>query len=737
VGTKTSRFWAGAVAALWLAGAVASCGQRERAAAPEAPAAPPQIARADLFGEAVRFGAQLAPRGDRVAFLAPRDGVTNLFVLSVGAIDEARPVTDDRGRGVRSFAWAPDSATLLYLLDEQGDGNTRLYAVSAEGGEPRALTPAGARAEILGLSAADAGGVMITLNARDANWPDVVRVELATGDRTVVQRNSNTARVRGFSRFVLDRDNRLRLGLKTLADGSVEMFARDAANRWYSLLTIPFEDAMTSQPLAFDADGRTFTMLDSTGRDRAALVRVDAYSAAKTVLGESARADVADVWLDPATNAPEAFAANYLRAEWRALDPDAQADVDFLDRQLTGDFTVVSRSADDARWIVVEEAPTISARSYLYDRADRANRRLTLMFRHRPGLETAPLQSMTPVEIEARDGLTLVSYLTLPIGSDANSDGRPEAPTPLVVVPHAGPWARDAYGFNAMHQWLANRGYAVLSVNFRGSTGFGEAFLNAGNREWGGRMQEDLLDAVAWAVSSGIAQADRIALVGSGFGGYAAVAGLAFTPEQFRCAAAYGAPGNLLSVVEAAPPPLRDAWYLRVGDARTTEGRQLLRERSTLQRAGQITRPLFLALGARDTGATRAEFDAIAQSLRGRRIGLTSIMFQSEGAELVRPQDRLAYYAVLEQFLGDCLGGRIEPVGAAFEGAEMVAYDGAASVPGLQAFARRAAAPQPTAAEEVAPLPLPVSSDGSGGAEVNPTVAAPIEPSPAAPPPSP
>lgn len=737
MGTKAIRFWAGAVAALWLSAAVASCGQRPAAPAPEAPAAPPQIARADLFGDPVRFGAQLAPRGDRVAFLAPRDGVTNLFVLSVGAIDEARPVTDDRGRGVRSFAWAPDSATLLCLLDEQGDGNTRLYAVSAEGGEARALTPAGARAEILGLSAADAGGVMITLNARDAHWPDVVRVDLASGDRTVVQRNSNTARVRGFSRFVLDRENRLRLGLKTLADGSVEMFARDAANRWYSLLTIPFEDAMTTQPLAFDADGRTFTMLDSTGRDRAALVRVDAYSAAKTVLGESARADVADVWLDPATNAPEAFAANYLRAEWRALDPDAQADVDFLDRQLTGDFTVVSRSADDARWIVVEEAPTISARSYLYDRSDRANRRLTLMFRHRPALETAPLQSMTPVEIEARDGLTLVSYLTLPIGSDANSDGRPEAPTPLVVLPHSGPWARDAYGFNTMHQWLANRGYAVLSVNFRGSTGFGEAFLNAGNREWGGRMQEDLLDAVAWAVSGGIAQADHIALVGSGFGGYAAVAGLAFTPEQFRCAAAYGAPGNLMSVVETAPAPVRDAWYLRVGDTRTAEGRQLLRERSTVQRAGQIARPLFLALGARDAGAPRAEFDALAQSLRGRRIGLTSIVFQSEGAELVRPQDRLAYFAVLEQFLGDCLGGRIEPVGAAFEGAEMQVYDGAASVPGLQAFARRAAAPQPAAAEQEEPLPLPVSSDGTGGPEVSPVVSAPIEPSAAAPPPSP
>lgn len=712
MGTSTIRFWAGAVAVLWLVGTVASCGPRTSAPVP-APVAPPQIARADLFGDPVRSGAQLAPRGDRIAFLAPRDGVTNLWVFSVGAMDQALAVTDDRGRGVRAFRWATDSATLLYLLDDAGNGATRLYAVDAGGGEPRALTPAGVRAEIIGLSANDPGHAVITLNQRDPNWPDLYRIDLATGARTLMQRNGNTAAVRGFTRFVLDRDNNLRLGLKTLADGGAEMFARNADGRWYSLLTIPFEDAPSSQPLAFDADGRTFLMFDSTGRDRAALVRVDAYSAAKTVLGESGRADVADVWLDPATNAPEAFAADYLRREWRAIGPDAQADLDFLDRQLTGDFSVVSRSADDARWIVEEEDPSTPARSYLYDRGDLANRRLTLLFRHRPGLDGAPLQAMTPVEIEARDGLTLVSYLTLPIGSDTNNDGRPEAPTPLVIAPHDGPWARDSYGFNALHQWLANRGYAVLSVNFRGSTGLGKAFLNAGNREWGAKMQEDLLDAVQWAVSNGVARADRVAILGSGFGGYAALAGLAFTPDQYRCGAAIGAPANLTAVLDNAPPSRRDDLYLRVGDTRTAEGRQLLRERSPVLRANQITHPLMLALGERDAGASRGEFDQIAQSLRGRRIGLTYLAFPEEGRDLARPQDRLAFYAVLEHFLGACLGGRIEPVGGAFQGATMTAYDGAGAVPGLSAFVRRpAAAPvQPVQQDLEATDP----TEGAGG----------------------
>jgi len=702
VGTRTRTFWAGAAIALGLLTAVAGCGPRPDAAAPAA--APVLIARADLFGEAVRFGAQLSPRGDRVAFLAARDGVTNLWVLSVGAMDEARPLTDDRGRGVRSFAWGPDSATLIYALDPEGDGNTQLRAVSADGGEARDLTPAGARAEIAGVSLSDPDGVMITLNQRDAAWPDLMRVDLATGSRTLVQRNGATAATR-FTRFVLDRENRLRLALRTQANGSVDVQSRSAEGAWSTLFTIPFEDVPLSSPIAFVTGGESFVMYDSAGRDRAVLMRVDARTGVKTVLGESARADVADVWLDPATNEPEAFAANYLRAEWRALEIDAQADLEFLDAQLTGDFRVTSRSADDSRWIVVEEGPAVATRTHVYDRADRANRRISLLFRHRPGLDAAPLQPMTPIEIEARDGLTLVSYLTLPIGADTNGDARPESPVPLVLLPHDGPWARDAFGFNTMHQWLANRGYAVLSVNFRGSTGFGEAFVTAGNREWGGRIQEDLQDALQWAIDNGVAQSDRVAIVGSGFGGYAAVAGLTFTPEQFRCAVAFGAPTNLSRLVEAAPVSQRDTWYLRVGDTRTAEGRQALRGRSPAQRVGQIRRPLLIGVGALDRVGSRAEFDQVALSLRLRAVPLVSLVFPDEGGDFTRPQNRLAYAAIVEQFLGECLGGRIEPVGAAFDGANMIVFDGAASVPGLQAFQRRpAAAPaQPR---------TPVSADG-------------------------
>lgn len=700
MGTKVITLWAGATTALGLTLTVAACGQQAARAPAPVVAASPTISRADLFADPVRWGGKLSPRGDRVAFLAPRDGVTNLWVLPVDAMDEARPVTDDRARGIRNFAWAADGATLLYLQDDQGDENWRLYAVDVARGVPRALTPSGARVEILGVSASDASGVVISLNQRDAAWPDVMRIDIASGERTILQRNGGP---RGYARFVLDRDNRVRLGVRNLADGSAEIVSFAANGRASLLFSIPFEDAMSAAPIAFEADGTTFLMLDSTGRDRTALVRVDAASGMKTVLGESPRADVVDVWLDPATNAPDAFATEYLRREWRALDADAQADLDFLDRQLTGDFNVVSRSLDDTRWIVIEESPTIPARSYLYDRADRAGRRLTQLFRHRPALEQATLQPMTPVEIEARDGLTLVSYLTLPAGADANGDARPEEPLPLAVLAHDGPWARDSYGFSAAHQWFANRGYAVLSVNYRGSTGFGKAFLNAGNGQWGAGMQNDLLDAVQWAVTNGVAQGDRVAIAGGGYGGYAALSALAFT-DRFRCGVSFAAPANLFAMLDISSPALRDGLYRRVADARTPEGRQTLRERSPVFHAARIRNSLLLAFGGRDPRASRGEADQIAQAMR-RRGGLTYLTFPDEGRELVRQQNRLSYLAIVEHFLGDCLGGRVEPVGTSFEGAAIYVYDGAVNVPGLSAFARRPAV-QPTMQELPAIEPL-------------------------------
>jgi dipeptidyl aminopeptidase/acylaminoacyl peptidase len=653
------------------------------------------VARAELFGEPQRESGQLSPRGDQVAFVAPRDGVANLWVLSVDAMEEARPVTDNRAGGIEAFAWAHDNASLVYVQREQG-GLRRLYVVPAAGGEPKPLSPAGSDAEILGLSARDPGAVVVSL-ARGGVVSGAFRIDIATGAQTALLRNSSTS---PFARFFVDRDNRVRLGLRLRERGAGELVLMQAEGG--GEIAVPLEDVLTTTFVGFAADGRSFLLLDGSGKDHVALVRVDLGTGAKNVLGENSRADVVDVWLDPVTNAPEAFATEYLRREWRSLDPETQADIEFLQSQLAGDFSIVSRSADDNRWIVEEEGPTRPTRSYLFDRTDRGARRLTLLFRHRPGLEQAPLQPMIPVEIAARDGLTLVSYLTLPPGSDANGDGRPEQAAPMVLSVHGGPWARDSFGFSAMHQWLANRGYAVLSVNFRGSTGFGKAFLDAGNGEWGGRMQDDLLDALQWAVENRIAQPERVAIVGAGFGGYAAISGLAAAPDQFRCGASFGAPMNLVGLIERAPANQRDMFSLRLGDPRSGEGRQRLRDRSLLSLASRVRDPVLLGIGERDLATTRAETDQFASGVRGRG-GLTYVAFPQEGAELDSVQNRLSYFAVLEHFLGDCLGGRVEPVGATFEGASMVVYDGAINVPGLSAFARRPSRPSTSAVASDAP----------------------------------
>lgn len=707
MGTSAIIAWAKAGAALGLATSLLAC---DRLVAPPVEPqnqAQPIVPRADLFGDATRERGQLSPSGDRVAFLAQRDGVANLWVLGVGAADDARPLSDERDLGVSGFVWAQDGATLIYGVEDDA-GATRLFAVAADGGSPpRALTPATYDARILGVTPRDPNVAVIALRAPGAVFADVVRLSLADGERTTVYRNTG-----GYSDFLVDRDNRLRLAVKRLEDGGQEIAARNDDGSWRALFPIAFPDAMSSRLIAFESGGTSFLMLDSTDRDRTALVRVDAETGVKTVVGESARADVVDLWLDPATNAPEAFATDYLRREWRALNHDAQADLDFLDQQLTGEFAVVSRSNDDSRWIVTEEGPVTPARSHLYDRA---SRRLSLLFRHRPGLDGAPLQSMTPVEIEARDGLTLVTYLTLPVGSDLDGDARPDQPVPLVLTPHDGLGGRDSYGFNALHQWLANRGYAVMSVNFRGSIGFNKAFVNAGNLEWGARVQDDLMDAVQWAVSNGVARQDRIAILGSGFGGFAALQGLALASGEFRCGASLGGVANLSAFIDTAPADLRADLYQRIGDPRTAPGRERLRAQSPISRVNRIESPLLLAFGARDSRVTRTDLDQIAQSLAARRVGVTYFNFPQEGSVLRRARNRLAYFTVLEHFLGDCLGGRVEPVGASFEGAAMEVYQGAVNVPGLSAFTRRAARRPAGAAPAAAPVePAPQHEEAAG-----------------------
>jgi dipeptidyl aminopeptidase/acylaminoacyl peptidase len=364
-----------------------------------------------------------------------------------------------------------------------------------------------------------------------------------------------------------------------------------------------------------------------------------------------------------------------------------QASLDFLEARLEGDFGVQSRTDDDSKWVVWNDPVTSPSKVYLYDRTAGT---LTEFYTTRPELEGAPLQPMHPVEIPARDGLTLVSYLTLPPGSDPDADGVPNAAAPMVLLVHGGPWARDAYGFNRAHQWLANRGYAVMSVNFRGSTGLGKHFVNAANLEWGAAMHDDLIDAVNWAVARGIAQKDKVAIMGGSYGGYATLVGLTFTPETFACGVDIVGPSNLETLLETIPPywePQVKQFHERMGNPTTPEGKKLLIDRSPLHKANAITRPLLIGQGANDPRVKQSESDQIVSAMQAAGVPVTYVLFPDEGHGFAKPTNNIAFNAVAENFLATCLGGRAEPLGETLESSTAQIVTGEEFVQGLRQVA--------------------------------------------------
>jgi dipeptidyl aminopeptidase/acylaminoacyl peptidase len=634
------------------------------------------IARAALFGNPVRTQARLSPDGRYVSFLAPKDGVLNVWLAPFANLQAAKPITDDKTRGVREHYWAFTGSHVLYVQDEGGDENWRVLSVDVENGAEIDLTPlAAVQAQIVGLSALRPNVALIGLNDRRPEWHDLFEIDVVTAQRKLIERNDQ-----GFAGYLEDLALAPRLALKTLADGGGEFFRRTDAG-WESFLLYGQSDSLTTRPLIVESAGAAL-MLSALGRDKAAVMRVDLATGKESIIGQSERADVADVWLHPRTRELQAFAVDYLTSEITPVTSAAVRDIEILRSALGPQFTVTSRTLDDNTWVVVVDDPERAPSNYLYERA---SARVTKLFDQRPELASAPLQRMHALEIRARDGLSLVSYLTLPPGS---SGARPEKPLPMVLDVHGGPWARDNYGFNAEHQWLANRGYAVLTVNYRGSIGFGKSFVNAGDGEWAGKMHDDLLDAVAWAVAEKIAQADKVAIYGGSYGGYAALVGLTFTPDVFACGVDLVGPSNLITLLESIPPywkPFFEDMARRVGDPRTEDGRALLNARSPLSHVERIKRPLLIVQGANDPRVKQAEADQIVAAMTAKDLPVTYALYADEGHGFARPQNRLSFYAITEAFLSKYLGGRFEPIGRDFEDSSVTVSAGAQFVPGIAA----------------------------------------------------
>ncbi len=675
--------------AMPLAGCARSGGQTE----PD-----PIVPRQLLFENPERAGLQVSPDGKMISFLAPVDGVLNVWVAPAGDPSAAKAVTHDNKRGIRNRFWAYTNKHIVYRQDLGGDENWQVHVVDLESGEDRNLTPfeeilgpegkpltgPGGRvlrpaAQIQAVSSRFPDEILIGLNNRDPQFHDIQRVNLTTGKLTLVEKNE------GFLGYLTDDDFNLRIAQKLTSDGGSELFKPDGKGGWESFQKIPSEDMLTTNPIGFDKAGTTLYMVDSRNRDTAALISIDVATGESKVLAEDPKADVDGALLHPTENTVQAVSSTYARTEWKVLDPAIGPDLEYLRGVADGDLNVTGRSMDDKVWTVAYVVSDGPVRYFLYDREAKMAKPL---FTNRPKLESVQLAKMRPVEIKSRDGLTLVGYLTLPRWTDVDEDGKPAEALPMVLFVHGGPWSRDTWGLSPFHQWLASRGYAVLSVNYRGSTGFGKSFINAANKEWAGKMHDDLLDAVQWAVDSGVAIKDQVGIMGGSYGGYATLVGLTFTPDVFACGVDIVGPSNLRTLLNTIPPywkPLMDLWADRVGDPRTEEGQKFLDSRSPLTYVGNIKKPLLIAQGANDPRVNQAESDQIVKAMQEKGIPVTYVLYPDEGHGFARPENNLSFTAVADLFLSRHLGGRSEPVGDDFEGSSLKIMAGEDQVPGLKA----------------------------------------------------
>jgi len=640
------------------------------------------IDRSDLFGNPVASQGRISPDGEWVSWIAPDEGVMNVWVAPASNPSSGTVVTDDRHRGISNHLWSVDSKYVLFVKDNDGDENFHVYATDPRTGETRDLTPLpdGIRAQLMGVSRDRPGVILVGTNERNPQLTDLYEYSLTTGERTLIAENP------GYASFITDNTYKPRMAMVPQPDGGMKaVYLNEDLTPGDVFADIPSEDMLNTNIVQFSRDNDTVYMIDSRDRNLAAGVAVDLTTGERRVLVEPEKADLSNIIVDNETYEPIAYATNYLQEEWTPLNEEVASEFEFLSSKIDGEYQISSRTTDDTKWIVYGGSAEAPGQYYLYDRDADA---LTPWFETRPALADAPLQPMHPLELKSEDGLTMVSYLTLPPGSDPDGDGRPDKAVPMLLWVHGGPWARDSYGYNTVHQWMANRGYAVLSVNYRGSTGFGKDFTNAAVGEFAGKMHSDLVDAVDWAVAEGIAQEDKVAIGGGSYGGYATLTGVAFTPDRFACGVDIVGPSSLVTLIESFPeywkPFLAGTWFRYVGDPADPEQRKDLLARSAISRIDDIKVPLLVGQGGNDPRVTKQEADNLVEAMQAKGLPVTYINYPDEGHGFQKPENRMSFFAAMEGFLGTCLGGRVQPIGDSFEGSSGEILAGAEYVDGLE-----------------------------------------------------
>jgi dipeptidyl aminopeptidase/acylaminoacyl peptidase len=611
----------------------------------------PLIPREVLFGNPEKAQPRLSPDGKRFAYLAPVDGILNVWVGPAGSPvggEDYHPVTKDRKRGIRIYFWAEDNEHIVYLQDVGGDEDWRIHATDPKTQETRDLTPfEKVQTQLLSKNKRFPDTLLVGLNKENPQVHDVYRLSISSGDLELVARNPGNV-----ASWVADRDFRVRGALAATPEGGFDLLFRETEEAdWRTLVSWGPEDALNSGPIGFSGDSERIYLLDSRDANAAQLVALDLSSGASEVLAGDERYDVSDVLVNPDTYEVEAVEIAKARAEWIVLDESVREDFEAIEKLNRGDFAVTSRDRADENWLVAFTVDDGGASYYSYDRRQRKGVHL---FDAWPELSEYTLARMEPISFTARDGLTIEGYLTLPPGAERKN-------LPMVLNVHGGPWARDGWGYDPQAQWLANRGYACLQVNYRGSTGYGKKFLNAGNKEWAAAMHDDLVDAVHWAIEEGIADPERVAIYGGSYGGYAALVGATFTPDLFRCAVDVVGPSNLITLINSIPPywsTFLATFHERVGNPETEE--EFLKSRSPLFFVDRIKIPMLIAQGANDPRVKQAESEQVVAAMKEKGIDYEYLLFEDEGHGFARPENRLEFYAAAERFLARHLGGRAE-----------------------------------------------------------------------------
>ncbi|MGA3091434.1 MAG: S9 family peptidase [Terriglobales bacterium] len=607
----------------------------------------PLIPREVLFGNPERADPQISPDGTRIAYLAPVDGVLNVWIRTLGEADD-RAVTADKHRGIRNFLWQYDNQHILYVQDVGGDENWRLYQTDLRTKETKDLTPFDkVRVDVVAYEWSSPDTILVQMNQRDPKLFDVHRIDLKTGKIAL-----DTENMGDVQSWYADNALRIRAAQVQTDDGGTIIRVRDQSKAPWRELIKWGPDETFGGVNGFSPDNQALWVTTSLGVNAARLLEIDLVSGRRKVITEDPLFDVMSTMNDPKTNALQAVSYIKQRREYVFVDVGIKADFEVLRKVRGGDIAGISRSLDDNKWIVGYVSDVAPEYWYLYERP---KQQATLLFSSRPQLEKYTLSTMKPIEFTARDGMELYGYLTTPAGVEAKN-------LPMVEFVHGGPWGRDEWGYNRYAQWLSNRGYAVLQVNFRGSTGYGKQYVNAGDRQWAAAMHTDLLDGKDWVGKQGIIDPARVCIMGGSYGGYATLAGVTFSPDAFACGVDIVGPSNLNTLLKTIPPywsTILATFRKRMGDSEGT-----LKEQSPLFKADQIKVPLLIGQGANDPRVNKAESDQIVAAMRKNDKPVQYYVFPDEGHGFARPINNMAFNAASEEFLAKYLGGRFEPATA-------------------------------------------------------------------------